>query len=59
MQRNVVVVCGSNNRTQRRLPPLAKIMPHGEICGAFFTFGPQNGKFKLEVVGYALFLTEN
>jgi len=35
VQRNVVIICGSNKRTLRYVPPLAKIMPHRVICGAF------------------------
>ena len=35
VQRNVVIICGSNKRTLRYVPPLAKVMPHRVICGAF------------------------
>ena len=35
VQRNVVIICGSNKRTLRYVPPLAKVMPHRAICGAF------------------------
>ena len=59
VQRNVVIICGSNKRTLRYVPPLAKVMPHRAICGAFFTFGTKNATYNHEVVGFAPSLTEN
>ena len=35
VQRNVVIICGSNKRTLRYVPPLAKVMPHRVISGVF------------------------